>query len=1156
MNNLAQSETRYRQIVANLPIGVYTTTPDGRLVDANPAFLRIAGYASLEAINQVGVPALYADPADRRRLIAMLQQGPVAGFETRFRRADGQIVNVSISVRLVQEAGAEPYLEGILEDITERKRAQGTSLESEQRFRTLAEATFEGIVLSEKGMFVDLNDQHARMLGYARNELIGTPLLETVAPESRELVAEAIRSGRTEPYEHFARRKDGTTFPVEVRAGITWMAGRQMRVTAVRDITERKRAEMQLERNLRETRVRFEVSQALARKETEEEVLDALIQCAGIYPQALVGISIFDKSGGELMSVARRSDPFESGLVSSVPIGTRFPVANFPLIGLLSPGQSLVWNNVDTDERLDPASREIAHQTGASSFAVFPLTAGKEFIGFIIVFGKPADFFDEEKQHLYHTLAEQGAVALQTARLRDQIQGSLTRRSFQVQTSTEVAQEIAAAPALEELFQRVVTLIKERFNYYHAQIFRHETGQDAVALVMGYGEAGTKMLAAGHKLAMGRGVVGKAAATGRSVLAADVAQDADWRPNPNLPQTRGELAVPIKLRGEVLGVLDVQSDRAGALTEDDQLLLEGLCGQIALAIENRRAEDALQDQVAFAQRLIDNIPNPIFYKDTRGVYRGCNAAFEAYMGQSKDWILGKSVYDMAPKDLADKYHAMDQELFDHPGVQVYESAVRYADGVRHDVIFNKATFTNADGSLGGLVGVMVDITERKQAEQVLRASQAQLSEALRIAKLAYWEYDVEKDLFLFNDQFYALFHTNAEREGGYQISSAQYAQHFVHPDDLPIVGAEIDKALKSTDRHYSRQLEHRILYADGGDGHISVSINIDRDDQGHILRYYGANQDITERKRAEAEIQRTQQFLDSVIDNLPIMAFIKDAQELRFVRWNKAAEELTGFAGADMLGKNDYDFFPKHEADFFTSKDRQVLDNKMIADIPEETIQTVHQGVRLLHTTKVPILDAQGNPRYLLGISEDITERKAAEERTQEVMQELERLYRSTTREGWQALRERAQLSPGYVYDRATVRPSEDVWSPQIASAAQQGGLAHPTEQDAAVAAPLQVRGEIIGALGVQGDPQRPLSSDELELLQEIVAQGALALESARLYENASSLAARERMINEITARIRGSTTMEGILNAAVREIGQATGASFAAIDLELPEAS
>ncbi|HMB25721.1 MAG TPA: triple tyrosine motif-containing protein, partial [Anaerolineales bacterium] len=120
--------------------------------------------------------------------------------------------------------------------------------ESERRFQILAEAPFEGIALTENGMIVDLNDQMAHMFGYARDEMIGKPVMEIIASESRELVAEAIRSGRLEPYEHLALRKDGTLFPVETRARAIQMNSRQLRVSAIRDITERKQAETERER--------------------------------------------------------------------------------------------------------------------------------------------------------------------------------------------------------------------------------------------------------------------------------------------------------------------------------------------------------------------------------------------------------------------------------------------------------------------------------------------------------------------------------------------------------------------------------------------------------------------------------------------------------------------------------------------------------------------------------------------------------------------------------------------------------------------------------------------------------------------------------------------------------------------------------------------
>ncbi len=116
-------------------------------------------------------------------------------------------------------------------------------------------------------------------------------------------------------------------------------------------------------------------------------------------------------------------------------------------------------------------------------------------------------------------------------------------------------------------------------------------------------------------------------------------------------------------------------------------------------------------------------------------------------------------------------------------------------------------------------------------------------------------------------------------------------------------------------------------------------------------------------------------FLNSILDNIPDMIFVKDAKDLRFVRFNKAGERLLGRKKEALIGKNDYDFFPKKEADFFTRKDRAVLRSKKLLDIPAEPIHTRTKGTRILHTKKIPLLNSKGKPEYLLGISEDITER-------------------------------------------------------------------------------------------------------------------------------------------------------------------------------------
>ncbi|MCX6690902.1 MAG: PAS domain-containing protein, partial [Methanoregula sp.] len=128
-------------------------------------------------------------------------------------------------------------------------------------------------------------------------------------------------------------------------------------------------------------------------------------------------------------------------------------------------------------------------------------------------------------------------------------------------------------------------------------------------------------------------------------------------------------------------------------------------------------------------------------------------------------------------------------------------------------------------------------------------------------------------------------------------------------------------------------------------------------------------------------LRESEQFLINIVEQIPDMIFVKDAEDLRFVRFNKAGEDLLGYSREKLLGKNDYDFFPKDQADFFIGKDRDVLRSNQLTDIPEEKIQTLNRGERILHTKKIPLVDEAGKPKYLLGISEDITERKQAEER-------------------------------------------------------------------------------------------------------------------------------------------------------------------------------
>ncbi len=138
-------------------------------------------------------------------------------------------------------------------------------------------------------------------------------------------------------------------------------------------------------------------------------------------------------------------------------------------------------------------------------------------------------------------------------------------------------------------------------------------------------------------------------------------------------------------------------------------------------------------------------------------------------------------------------------------------------------------------------------------------------------------------------------------------------------------------------------------------------------------------------KRAEADLTAANRFLDSLIDNLPVIIFLKDARTLRYVRQNRATLDLLGLSRDEVIGKSDRDFLPAEQADIIQAKDREVLAAGRLVDIPEQSIHTRLLGVRTVHTKKMPILDEHGRPEFLLGISEDITERKLAEQAIREL---------------------------------------------------------------------------------------------------------------------------------------------------------------------------
>ena len=199
------------------------------------------------------------------------------------------------------------------------------------------------------------------------------------------------------------------------------------------------------------------------------------------------------------------------------------------------------------------------------------------------------------------------------------------------------------------------------------------------------------------------------------------------------------------------------------------------------------------------------------------------------------------------------------------------------DDVTHDITSDDTTLLE---SLASQVAISL---QNARTYSEVQHSQEQLAEALSISRLANWEYDLEKDIFTFNDQFYSLFHTSAEKVGGYQLSSTDYARLFVHPEDAPLVGLEIQKAIESKERHFSTSIEHRVIFDNGETGYFNVRVNVDRDEKGRIIRWYGANQDVTERRQLEDFNRKRaaqQEAINTITQRIQAASTVEDALQV------------------------------------------------------------------------------------------------------------------------------------------------------------------------------------------------------------------------------------------------------------------------------------
>lgn len=332
-----------------------------------------------------------------------------------------------------------------------------------------------------------------------------------------------------------------------------------------------------------------------------------------------------------------------------------------------------------------------------------------------------------------------------------------------------------------------------------------------------------------------------------------------------------ETYVPIMRQGKFFGAFELYYDvtsRKEAMTELHKrsvylfsfmsILMFVLSTFLGFRIkrsadEQMLIEKEIQDQAALLEATLGDVPVPIFYKDTKGVYRGCNRAFEECCGRPKNEIIGKTVYDLAPKGFADICYRTDQVLFQGGGEQVYEADLD-DDGQHRNILMHKAAFKTVENNISGLVGSITDITKQKQIEQVILEDRAFLQEIIDGA--------IDPLLVIAPDYEVLLMNKAAQDylPGG-PVEGKRYRCHQVsHQCDSPCGGEDHPCPLREVCRTGKRAVAiHQHVLASGDVRTLELEATPLWNQDGTLRAVVESSRDITERVKFEDQLRNNEE---------------------------------------------------------------------------------------------------------------------------------------------------------------------------------------------------------------------------------------------------------------------------------------------------------
>lgn len=952
------------------------------------------------------------------------------------------------------------------------------------------------VITDTQGYIEYANPRFCETTGYTLEEAMGqhTRILnsgETPQEEYRQLW-ETIMAGKEWRGEFHNKKKNGALYwEAAFISPIKNVAGEITNFLAVKeDISDRKRAEEINAERARLNAFTAEVSLAL----TQGTVLTNMLNTC-----AEVMVSHLDAAFARIWTF----NPIENVLELQASAGMythldgphgRVPVGKFKIGLIAQERKPHLTNTVLDDSRV--GDKAWAEREGMVAFAGYPLIVEERLVGVMAMFARHV--LPDTVLDAMQAVANMIALSIE----RKKTEQTLTKRATELETIARVSTVASSLLDTDKLLQEVVDLTKQSFYLYHAHIYLLNKDENKLELAAGAGAVGRQMVAQGWAIPLEseHSLIAQAARTHQAVMVNDVRLTPNFIPNPLLSETRSEIAVPLMIGNNVLGVLNVQADVAGHFTEEDKRIHLILAGQIGVALRNtslyqqtQAAVTNLKQSQELLRTTIDATPDWIFIKDRQHRYQLVNQSFADSLHLPVDTFIGKTDLEVGypeevvkgdPEKGIGGFWADDDEVMNSGRPKYIESEPGIVDGQPVFLSTIKAPLFDSNGNAWGVLGFVRDITQREQL----------LAEAETLYKTSR------------------------------RINEAQDLQTIVEAVAEEGSVSSINRIVLFTfEQNLAGEVEAMTVVANWHSGQGTPPSPLGR----RYDRYTSSIIDLmlTTEPLFSPDLQHDER-LDA-----PMVA-IAQQQNIRamVVLPLQVGQRPLGVL---LLQSEEIHQFTSRQVQFYLSLSPQIavaLDNQ-----------------RLLMETRTALAEVEA------------TQRRYTVQAWETYRRKLAGLSYEQVREGVPALDENLLPTINQLMQQEQVATRASTGQREIARPHTliSHHLPEKTDQQSETASslvvPLTVRGEQVGVLGLQEiDHQRVWSPEEIALIEAISEQLAQAAENIRLIDETQQQAAREKRINEIGEKIQAAQSLEEALKIAVKEVGLSLQASQTVAKLEL----